>query len=134
MPKRILSLTLNENFSKFITAFSETLSNQGKITMFAVIDIAGQQLKVSPAEKLFVPKMSQKVGDVIKFDRVLLLSDDKNVKVGNPTVKGLTVQAKVLGHSKDDTVIVFKKKKRKGYRVRRGHRQQYTEVEITSIG
>lgn len=102
--------------------------------MFAVVDIDGQQLKVSPSERLYVPKMAGEVGKTVKFERVLLVADDKSVKVGNPTVKGVSVQGKVLGHAKDDTVIVFKKKKRKGYRVRRGHRQQYTEIEITSIG
>jgi len=102
--------------------------------MFSVVEIAGEQLKVSPAERLFVPKLDQKVGEIVTFDRVLLVADDKNVKVGNPTIKGAAVQAKILAHVKDDTVIVFKKKRRKGYRVRRGHRQQYTEIEITSIG
>ena len=102
--------------------------------MFAVVEIAGQQLKVSPAEKVFVPRMQDKVGSTVKFDRILLISDDKSVKVGNPTVKGMSVEAKVIGHTKDEKVIVFKKKRRKGYRVRRGHRQQYTEIEITSIG
>lgn len=102
--------------------------------MFAVVDVAGQQLKVSPSEKLYVPKLKGEVGSTVKFDHVLLLADDKNVTIGNPYVKNLTVEGKVLGHVKDETVIVFKKKKRKGYRVRRGHRQQYTEIEITSIG
>jgi large subunit ribosomal protein L21 len=102
--------------------------------MFAVVDIAGQQHKVSPAEKLYVPRLKQTIGDTITFDRVLLLADDKSVKVGNPLVKNASVGAKVLAHVKDDTVIVFKKKRRKGYRLRRGHRQQYTEIEITSIG
>ncbi len=102
--------------------------------MFAVVDVDGQQLKVSPAEKVFFPKLQSEVGSTVKFDHVLLLADDKEVKIGNPYVKNLSVEGKVLGHVKDDTVTVFKKKKRKGYRVRRGHRQQYTEVEITSIG
>ena len=102
--------------------------------MFAVVDISGQQLKVSPLDKLYVPRLAEKVGSTVKFDRVLLVADDKSVKIGNPTVKGMSVQAKVLDHVKDDTVIVFKKKKRKGYRLRRGHRQQYTQVEITTIG
>lgn len=102
--------------------------------MFAVLEVAGQQLKVSPAEKVFVPLLDQKVGNTITFDKVLLLSDDKSVRVGNPIVKGVAVKGKVLGHVKDEKVIVFKKKRRKGYRVRRGHRQQYTEIEITSIG
>ncbi len=102
--------------------------------MFSIVDIAGSQMKVSPALKVYVPRLKQSVGETVTFDRVLLVSDDKSVKVGNPTVKGAKVQAKVLEHVKDDTVIVFKKKKRKGYRVRRGHRQQYTQIEITSIG
>ena len=103
--------------------------------MFAIVDVAGQQHKVSPAQKLFVPKLAKSnVGDTVKFDRVLLVSGDKGVQVGSPIVKGASVSAKVLGHTKDDTVIVFKKKRRKGYRVRRGHRQQYTQVEITTIG
>ena len=102
--------------------------------MFAVVDIAGQQMKVSPAEKVFVPKLSNKIGETVSFDRVLLVADDKNVQIGNPVLKGVNVQAKILNHVKDDKVIVFKKKKRKGYRVRRGHRQQYTEIEITQVG
>jgi large subunit ribosomal protein L21 len=102
--------------------------------MFAVVDIAGQQFKVSPAEKIYVPKRSEKVGETVTFDRILLLSDDKEVKIGNPVLKGSSVKAKVLGHAKDEKVTVFKKKKRKGYRLLRGHRQQYTQVEITSIG
>jgi large subunit ribosomal protein L21 len=102
--------------------------------MFAVIDVSGQQLKVSPLDKLYVPKLAEEIGATVKFDRVLLVADDTNVKIGNPTVTGMSVEAKVLDHVKDDTVIVFKKKKRKGYRLRRGHRQQYTQVEITNIG
>ncbi len=102
--------------------------------MFAIVDIAGNQLKVSPSERVFVPKLSEEIGKTVKFDRVLLLADDKNVKIGNPVLAGVFVQAKILGHVKDEKVIVFKKKRRKGYRVRRGHRQQYTEIEITNIG
>jgi large subunit ribosomal protein L21 len=102
--------------------------------MFAVVDVAGQQLKVSPSEKIFVPRLSEEIGSTVKFDHVLLLADDKNIKVGTPFVKGISVQGKILEHVKDEKVIVFKKKKRKGYRLRRGHRQQYTEIEITNIG
>lgn len=102
--------------------------------MFAVVDIAGVQIKVQPSERLFVPKLAKEVGSTVKFTSVVLFADDKNVKIGTPTIKGLSVEAKVLGHVKDKKVIVFKKKRRKGYRVKRGHRQQYTEVEITKIG
>jgi large subunit ribosomal protein L21 len=101
--------------------------------MFAVVEIGGMQYKVNNAEKLYVPKLENEVGSTVTFNKVLLLSDDKAVKVGNPTVNGVAVEAKVLGHVKDEKVIVFKKKRRKGYRVRRGHRQQYTQIEITSI-
>src|SRR3990172_189349 len=101
--------------------------------MYAVVEIAGQQYKVNPSEKLYVPRLEGVVDSVVKFDKVLLLANDKGVKVGNPVVSGSSVEAKVLGHVKDDKVIVFKKKKRKGYRVKRGHRQQYTQIEITSI-
>jgi large subunit ribosomal protein L21 len=101
--------------------------------MFAVVEVAGQQLKVSPTEQIFVPRLTQGVGDTVTFDRVVLMSDDKKVSIGTPYVKNASVKAKILGHVKDDTVIVFKKKKRKGYRVRRGHRQQYTKVEITNV-
>lgn len=101
--------------------------------MYAVVEIAGQQYRVNPSEKLYVPKLDSAVDSVVTFDTVLLRADDTKVTVGNPTVKGAKVEAKVLAHSKDDKVIVFKKKKRKGYRVKRGHRQQYTQIEITSI-
>ncbi len=101
--------------------------------MFAIVDIAGQQMKVSPNERVFVPKLSSEVGSTVKFDRVILFADDSSVKVGNPLVKNLSVSAKVLSHVKDEKVIDFKKKKRKGFRLRRGHRQQYTEIEITKI-
>lgn len=101
--------------------------------MYAVVEIAGQQYKVNPSEKLYVPKLESAVDSVVKFDKVLLLGDEKSVKVGSPVVAGASVAAKVLAHVQDDKVIVFKKKKRKGYRVKRGHRQQYTHIEITSI-
>ena len=102
--------------------------------MFAVVDIAGQQLKVSPTERVFVPMLAHaEIGSTVTFDRVLLLSNDSKVQVGNPFIKDSAVTARVLGHVKDDKVIVFKKKKRKGYRVRRGHRQQFTEIEVTEI-
>lgn len=101
--------------------------------MYAVIEIAGQQFKVNPSERLYVPKLEENIDTVVKFEKVLLLANDGSVTVGNPTVKGSSVEAKVLAHVKDDKVTVFKKKKRKGYRVRRGHRQQYTHIEITAI-
>ena len=103
--------------------------------MFAYIESGSHQYRVSNGDMLMIDFIDEaKVGDPVTFDRVLLFADDKNIKVGNPILKNFSVAAKVLNHVKDDTVIVFKKKRRKGYRVRRGHRQQYTEVEITTIG
>jgi large subunit ribosomal protein L21 len=102
--------------------------------MYAVVDIAGQQFKVAPSNKYYVPRLEGDAGTKVKFDKVLLLADEKNITIGSPIVKGINVEATVLGHVKDDKVIVFKKKKRKGYRVKKGHRQQYTQIEITNIG
>jgi large subunit ribosomal protein L21 len=101
--------------------------------MFAVVEVAGQQLRVSPSEKIYIPRLQKEAGESVTFDKVVLLSDDTKVSIGAPYLKGSSVTAKVLGHERDEKVIVFKKKKRKGYRVRRGHRQQYTQVEITKI-
>ena len=99
----------------------------------AVVEIAGQQFKVAPKDKVVVPTLTDTVGSKVTFDRVLLYQNDDSVKVGNPVVKGATVEATVLGDIRGDKVIVFKKKRRKGYRVRRGHRQAYTQIEITNI-
>ncbi len=101
--------------------------------MYAVVEIAGQQYKVSPNERIYVPRLENEIDSVVNFEKVLLLSNDNAVKVGAPTVSGSSVEAKVLSHVKDEKVIVFKKKRRKGYRVKRGHRQQYTQIEITKI-
>ena len=102
--------------------------------MHAVIEIAGKQFKVAPNDKIFVPTLNEKVGATVSFGRVLLLESEQGMSVGNPMVAGASVEATVLDHPKADKVIVFKKKKRKGYRVKRGHRQGYTQVEITKIG
>jgi large subunit ribosomal protein L21 len=101
--------------------------------MFAVVDIAGSQFKVAANDKLRVPLLKQEKGASVTFDKVLMFGDEKNVKVGNPTVKGASVSATVLEHVKADKVIVFKKRRRKGYRVKKGHRQDYTRIEITNI-
>jgi large subunit ribosomal protein L21 len=101
--------------------------------MFAVVDIAGSQFKVAANDKLHVPLLKQEKGASVTFDKVLMFGDEKNVKIGNPTVKGASVSATVLEHVKADKVFVFKKKRRKGYRVKKGHRQDYTKIEITNI-
>jgi len=102
--------------------------------MFAVVDILGQQFKVAENTKYYVPRLNQEPESEVIFDQVLLLSDGKETKVGSPVVKGAKVTAKVLSHLKDDKVLVFKKKRRKGYRKLNGHRQQLTRIEVTQIG
>ena len=101
--------------------------------MFAIVEIAGKQYKVENDQKLYVNKLSNEAGDSLKFDRVLLVDNDGKAKVGAPVVKGASVSAKVLDHVKGDKVIVFKKKRRKGYRVRNGHKQDYSQIQIESI-
>jgi large subunit ribosomal protein L21 len=101
--------------------------------MFAVVEIAGRQFTVSPNDTIVVPTLDEKAGTKVKFDRVLLLGGETQITVGHPLVSGATVEAEILGGVIGDKVIVFKKKKRKGYRLKRGHRQRYTEVKITNI-
>ena len=101
--------------------------------MFAVVDILGQQFKVTEKTKYYVPRLKADVDSEVEFDTVLLLTDDSGTKVGAPNIKGAKVTAKVLEHLKDDKVIVFKKKKRKGYKVKKGHRQQLSRIEVTKI-
>lgn len=102
--------------------------------MYAVVEIAGKQYKVAPKDTIYVPSLRQAVGSKVKFDRVLLLSGEKDVTVGHPVVPGAAVEATVVSTGKGEKVLVFKKKKRKGYRVTRGHRQGYAKLEITAIG
>ena len=102
--------------------------------MFAVVDIAGQQFNVEENTKYYVPRLDAEVDSEITFDKVLLLSKGKSTTVGTPVVDGAAVTAKVLEHIKDEKVIVFKKKRRKSYRVKNGHRQQLTRIEVTKIG
>ena len=83
---------------------------------------------------IYAPKMDGEIGSAVKFDNVLLTDDGGSVNIGAPTVKGITVSGKILEHVKGNKVIVFKKKRRKGYQVKNGHRQQYTKVQIESIG
>lgn len=102
--------------------------------MFAIVEIAGQQLKVEEGQEVFVHRLDAEEGDKVSFDKVLLLDRDGDTSVGTPTLAGATVGATVLEHQKGDKVIVFKKKRRKGYRVKNGHRQQFTKIKVDSIG
>jgi large subunit ribosomal protein L21 len=101
--------------------------------MYAVVEIGGHQYKVSENDKIFVNRLNTE-DEKVSIDRVLLLKDKKgNVKVGQPVVDGAQVEAKIVDHLKGDKIIVFKKKRRKGYRVKRGHRQQLTQLQIEKI-
>ena len=101
--------------------------------MYAIVEIAGQQFKVEKDQKVFVNRLSTEEGKKVSFDNVLLLGDGDKVTVGAPAINGAQVGAKVLKHLKGDKVIVFKKKRRKGYRKKNGHRQSLTEIVIESI-
>ena len=101
--------------------------------MYAIVEIAGQQLKVEKASKVYVNRMDAEEGALVDFDKVLLVDNDGDIKVGQPVVDGAKVSAKVLSHVKGDKVIVFKKKRRKGYQKSNGHRQQYTQIQIEEI-
>ena len=101
--------------------------------MFAIIETGGKQYKVSPGQKLKVEKLETKAGDDLSFDKVLLVADGENVKVGAPYVDGAKVEGKILKQGHHKTVIVFKYHSKTRYRKKKGHRQLFTEVEITNI-
>ncbi len=101
--------------------------------MYAIVEIAGHQFKVEKDQKVFVNRLATEEGKKVDFDNVLLIGDGDNVTVGAPAIDGARVSAKVLKHLKGDKVIVFKKKRRKGYRVKNGHRQSLSEIVIESI-
>ena len=101
--------------------------------MYAIVEIAGQQFKVAKDQKVFVNRLATEEGKKVEFDNVLLIGDGDKVTVGAPAIDGAQVGAKVLKHLKGDKVIVFKKKRRKGYRVKNGHRQALTEILIENI-
>ena len=101
--------------------------------MYAIVEIAGQQFKVAKDQKVYVHRLQGKEGSTVSFDKVYLLDNGTQVTLGAPAITGASVKAKVVKHLKGDKVIVFKKKRRKGYRVKNGHRQALTEILIESI-
>ncbi len=101
--------------------------------MYAIVEIAGQQFKVEEGKKIFVHRLGDEEGNQIEFDKVLLIEDEGKITIGEPTIKDAVVEGKVIDHVRGDKVIVFKKKRRKGYRVKNGHRQNFSQVEIISI-
>ena len=101
--------------------------------MYAIVEIAGQQFKVSKDLKVYVNRLTNEEGSKVSFDKVLLLDDNGNITLGAPAIEGASVEAKVLQHLKGDKVIIFKKKRRKGYKKRNGHRQFLTQIVIEGI-
>ncbi|MFN8278366.1 MAG: 50S ribosomal protein L21 [Chitinophagales bacterium] len=101
--------------------------------MYAIVEIAGQQFKAEAGMKLYVHRLAGNEGDKVTFDKVLMTGADGKVKVGTPTVAGVAVNATIVSHRRGDKVIIFKKKRRKGYRKTNGHRQSFTQISIDSI-
>ena len=101
--------------------------------MYAIVNIAGQQFKVQNNDNLFVHRLDAEEGASLEFNEVLLIDNDGSIKVGAPTVSGAKITAKVLMHQKGDKVLIFKKKRRKGYQKLNGHRQQFTKIQIENI-
>ena len=101
--------------------------------MYAIVDIYGKQFRVEKNLILKVPFISEEVGKSVNFEKIILVMDDKKIKVGQPLVKGAKVSAKILEHGREKKVTVFKKKRRKGYQVKNGHRQNFTKIQIENI-
>ena len=101
--------------------------------MYAVIESCGKQYKVTKGDVIFFEKLDTEEGKKVTFDKVILVSDGDKVEIGNPYVKGVKVEGKVISHGKGKKIIVFKYKPKKNYRRKQGHRQPYTKVEITAI-
>jgi large subunit ribosomal protein L21 len=101
--------------------------------MYAIVDIAGFQFNVEPGRKVYVHRLEGEEGATVTFNKVLLIDNNGAVKIGTPTIEGAAVNATILRHLKGDKVIVFKKKRRKGYQKKNGHRQALTQIQIDSI-
>jgi large subunit ribosomal protein L21 len=101
--------------------------------MFAIVTIAGQQFKVEEGQQIFVHRLAASEGDSVSFDTVHLIDNDGAVRIGEPNLKGVSIKASVLSHVQGDKVVVFHKKRRKGYRKKNGHRQQFTKIKIENI-
>lgn len=101
--------------------------------MYAIIEVADKQYKVSKNDRLYVPRLAAEVDSTITIDSVLLVSGDGDIQVGTPVVEGAQVQAKVLGHVKGDKILVFRKIRRKRFKVKKGHRQQFTQIQISDL-
>ena len=101
--------------------------------MYAIINISGKQYKAKSGTRLRVPKQDGKTGALLTFDEVLLINDGKNTKIGEPVLKGASVTGTIIEHGRDKKILVYKKKRRKGYQRKNGHRQWFTEIEFGTI-
>lgn len=101
--------------------------------MYAIVEVGGQQFKVSKDDEILAPKIAGDVGTTVELDQVMLISDDNGLKVGNPIIEGAQIKASILNFERGKKVIVFKKKRRKGYKVKNGHRQDYSRLKIEDI-
>jgi large subunit ribosomal protein L21 len=101
--------------------------------MYAVFRTGGKQFRAEPGRRVRVPSLAVEPGDTVTFDDVLLLADGEDVTVGHPVVDGASVKASVVGHGRDKKIVVFKRKRRKNYRKKQGHRQGYTEIQVEEI-
>ncbi len=111
----------------------QTFLKINKRTMYAIVDISGKQFKVEKNKFIYTDKIDSKEGKKVEFNNVLFISEKGKVTIGKPTIKGSKVTGEVLSQLKDDKVIVFKKKRRKGYKVKNGHRQSMTKILIKDI-
>ena len=101
--------------------------------MYVIISIAGKQYKVSKGQILRIPKINKELGETLKIDRVLFLDDGESIHIGKPNLKDSSVTASIINHGRDRKILVYKKKRRKGYERKNGHRQDFTEIEIKDI-
>jgi len=101
--------------------------------MYAIVNILGKQYKVSKGERLRVAHLQAKIGDKVKFDNVLLTDDGSQVNIGKPHVQGASVSAEILEHGRLRKILVYKKKRRKGYQRKKGHRQEFSAIKINNI-
>ncbi len=101
--------------------------------MYAIVEIAGQQFKIQKDQKIYVNRLKEEEGAELEFDKVFLKADGDKIEVGAPVVEGAKIKAKVLAHVKSDKILIFKKKRRKGYQTLNGHRQQMTQIQIEEL-
>lgn len=132
--RKLLQRPFFEGFFVYLTGSNIFALHFKESVMYAIVDIAGKQFKVSKDQYIYAPRIEGEAGVSLNFDKVLLIDNGGTVEVGTPTVKGARVSGKILEHVKGNKVIIFKKKRRKGYAVKNGHRQQFTKVLIEEIG